>query len=116
MPAWVQMPWAQLFGDDDYAASLTDMTRDEIAGFIASNSWTFAKTLSHIPHEYLVKSRCSDAITFERLVLWIRKVGVRRPFGRAHYVYLDFDGWVYWSMGNTLSATSVLNRARMVAK
>ena len=113
IPAFVQVPWAQLFRDDDYAASLADMTMEEVARFVASNTWTFARTLSHIPHEYVVKSRCSDAVAFERLVLWIRKVGVKRPFGRAHYIYLDFEGWSYWSMGNTLSATTVLNRARI---
>jgi hypothetical protein len=113
-PEWIVIPWSELFRDDEYISGLADMTKEETARFIASNTWTFARSLSHIPHEYVVKRRCSDPIAFERLVLWIRKVGVKRPFGRAHYVYLDFDGWSYWSMGNTLSATTVLNRARVV--
>jgi hypothetical protein len=89
------------------------MSDAEIEQFIASNSWKYARTLAHIPHEYVTRDRCHDEFEFERFVLWIRRIGVRRRFGKSYFVYLDFhDGWSYFSMGNCVSATTVLNRAR----
>jgi hypothetical protein len=117
IPAWIVIPWRELFRDDEYAASLTAMTTKEIARFIAGNTWTFARSLSHIPHEWLAKRRCSDPLDFDRLVLTIRHRGVKRQFGQGKFVYLDFeDGWSYFSMGNTLSATVIINRARTINK
>ena len=92
------------------------MSAEEVALFIAANKWTFAKTLSHIPHEYIVKSRCSDPFQFERFCCWIASVGVRRRFRKAWFRYADFDGWSYFTMGNTLSATTIVNRARSEPK
>lgn len=112
IPAWVSMPWAEIYRDDEHPALDAPMTTDEVARFIASHKWTFARTLSHIPHEYIVKPRCSDLFDFERFCCWIASVGVRRRFRKAWYVYADFEGWSYFTMGCTLSATTVINRAR----
>ena len=116
IPNWVLVPWRELFRDDEHPALSAEMTEEEMARFIASNEWTFARTLSHIPHEYVVRHRCSSEWDFDRFVVRIRKLGVSRRFGHGKYVYLDFEGWSYFTLGATLSATTVLNRARMGAE
>lgn len=113
-PEWVIVPWGELFRDDVRVASLEPMSDKEIASFVASNQWTFAKTMPHTPHEYVTKRRCSDPHAFERMVMEIRRAGEVRRFGPARYTYLDFDGNTYWTMGCTLSSTWIINRARIV--
>jgi hypothetical protein len=55
-------------------------------GFVARAPWRFAKTMSHIPHEYTVR-------------------------GQTTYTYLNIDGQRYWTMGAPLEATVIINRA-----
>jgi hypothetical protein len=29
------------------------------------------------------------------------------------FTYLDFDGWTYWTMGEPVEETTLINRARL---
>jgi hypothetical protein len=80
--------------------------------FIAKSRWTFAKTMSSIPHEYTLRERCEKE-EFEAMVLYVRKHGYPAKFGSRTYIYLDVDGFKYWTMGDPLDQTWVLNRARL---
>ena len=43
----------------------------------------------------------------------IRNAGYEGSFARRTYLYLDCDGWQYWTMGAKLSDTILINRARL---
>ncbi len=57
---------------------------------------------------------------FVRMAAHIRHLQPQGPgytgrfFGRE-YVYADYDGFQYWTMGAPLPATIILNRCRKVA-
>jgi hypothetical protein len=94
---------------------ISDMTRTEIEAFIAGHDWRPAKTMPHIPHSYVVKAKCRDALEFERFVMHIRRHGYKGKFGKTTYVYFDWpvDGIVhqFWTMGAPLDITIIINRA-----
>ena len=82
--------------------------------FVAHAPWRFAKTMSHIPHEYTVRGQTPDD-EFNEFALLIRQVGYKRRFGKATYTYLNIDGHRYWTMGAPLEATTIINRALLTA-
>ena len=91
------------------------MSPEEIDAFISAHKWTFAKTMAHIPHSYVVRKNCRDEAEFERFVLHIRAHGYEAPFGRRTFTYFD---WMvadtlhqFWTMGAPLERTIIINRA-----
>jgi hypothetical protein len=52
---------------------------------------------------------------FDEFVLLIRRVGYERRFANATYTYLNIDAHRYWTMGASLEATSIINRALLTA-
>jgi hypothetical protein len=77
-----------------------DMDRDRafaaLRRDVARLPWTFAKTVPHTPHFYIVRARVPDEI-FVRLFVAIGRYGVDQyyaPF-RNRYLYLG-DGFKYW--------------------
>lgn len=94
----------------DYFAELTDA---DIKSFIAANTWKFAKTMARIPHAYCLKEKCTDQEMFERFVMHIRKHGYIGHFFKKTFVYLDFEGHQYWTMGSPLHETILINRAKI---
>ncbi len=92
----------------------------DVDAFITNRRWRFAKTMPQWPHEYTVRNWDPDEDAFEEMVRWIRDHGeVRKwypnPAKAFHYnhTYLDHDGWQYWTMGNPVAETTVINRARL---
>ena len=47
---------------------LTDEERRRAQEFVDSQDWVFAKTMADIPHNYCLKSRCSNRDDFEWFV------------------------------------------------
>lgn len=81
--------------------------------FISLSRWTFAKTYAKkAPHEYTLRDRTHSDATFCEFVQFIRDHGEKRYFWRKQYTYLMLDGWEYWTMGNPINETTVINRAR----
>jgi hypothetical protein len=66
-----------------YRKQFRDLSVVEINSFIEDHAWTFAKTLPHIPHSYVVKAKCRSAHEFERFVMHIRKHGYKAKFGKT---------------------------------
>ena len=93
------------------------MVRSEFQQFIASNTWIFAKTYaSFCPHEYIVKDRLpiDEQSLFEKAVSFIRESGFVAIYGRkAANRYYIVDGHYYWTMGEALAETNILNRAKL---
>jgi hypothetical protein len=56
---------------------------------------------------------------FEAFAQLIRDIGVVNPWPRDaarpryHHTYLAIDGWEYWTMGEPIPDTEVINRARL---
>ena len=90
----------------------TDLNR--IRSFIETHKWVFAKTMPETPHEYTLR-RLANEEEFIFFVAFIREYGDTRKFKGRKYVYLDVDGWSYWTMGSPLPATILINRARLVS-
>jgi len=91
------------------------MSDDDLRRFIAAHEWTFAKTMPGIPHWYTLRRKARSDADFAAFVQEIRFRGVVRPFGRRTFTYLDLDGWTYWTMGEPVEATTLINRARLPA-
>lgn len=68
--------------------------------FIASQTWTFAKTLAHNPHYYIVRGKGHEPEVFDEFVRVIRSKGEERVWGNRIYIYFrDANGLLYWTMG-----------------
>ena len=93
-------------------------TIEDARGYIAQVRWQFAKTMPQWPHEYTVRKWREDLDTeFAAFAELIRRIGVVKPWPadaavpRYHNTYLELDGWEYWTMGESIPATTVINRA-----
>lgn len=84
---------------------------DALREFIVSSQWTFAKTMPEWPHEYIVRERVDENL-FVRLVHHIRENGYGGKFYRKSITYYDDGGLVYWTMGEPLEETTIINRCR----
>jgi len=80
--------------------------------FIDSSQWTFAKTYALTwPHEYLVRERV-DRVLFDALVRHIRQHGFEGRFYQRVITYFLEDGLLYWTMGEPLEETTIINRCK----
>lgn len=89
------------------------MTFERMKEFISRQSWTFAKTMADFaPHEYILKFKLSEGEQkeFERVVIFIRDNGYEEFFGKRCQCYFVVEGRKYWTMGDKLENTYVLNR------
>jgi hypothetical protein len=81
-----------------------------LRAFVASTPWTFAKTYAATwPHEYIVRKRVDENL-FVQLVNHIRTHGYEGTFYRMSITYYDEDGLTYWTMGEPIERTTVINR------
>ncbi|PIP08686.1 MAG: hypothetical protein COX51_03105 [Syntrophobacteraceae bacterium CG23_combo_of_CG06-09_8_20_14_all_50_8] len=84
---------------------------DDLRDFVDSSQWTFAKTMPEWPHEYLVRERV-DRVLFEALVRHIRQHGFEGRFYQRVLTYFAEDGLVYWTMGEPIEETTIINRCK----
>jgi hypothetical protein len=71
--------------------------------------WQAAK--SGPPHEYTIRGwRPEVDVDFERAAAGIKEFGYSEAFYGKTYNYFDLDGLKYWTMGEALADTTVLNR------
>ena len=93
------------------------MTHSDFQQFIARNKWTYAKTYAAFcPHEYVVKDRLTaeDQHVFEQIVVFIREKGFFAIYGRKEpNRYYTVDDYYYWTMGDPVEETIILNRAKL---
>jgi len=79
---------------------------------IESNDFQFAKTMKTIPHSYTLKEKWKNLEDFNSVVLWIRENGVPEQFMGKSYIYFYYAGFKYWTMGNSLEITKLINKAK----
>ena len=93
------------------------MTHFEFLEFIQHTTWTYAKTYAAFcPHEYVVKDRLAedDKLIFEQIVTFIREQGFVATYGRlGPNRYYTVDDHYYWTMGDPVEETNILNRAKL---
>ncbi len=79
--------------------------------FIQENHWIYAKTMPQSPHFYVVRTPENDE-NFVTFAEFIRQKGFPARFGEngQEYVYLEDDGYLYWTMGNPIPETTIINR------
>jgi len=88
------------------------MDHEGFVDFIAARRWQFAKTMAAIPHEYTVAAWYpNQRAAFDEAVMFIREHGYEGRFFSKTYLYYDVDGLQYWTMGNPLPITKLINRA-----
>jgi len=86
----------------------------EIKKYIESVKWQFAKTMPEIPHEYSVVDWNPDkSKDFYGFVKYIRKNGQDEMFYNKKYRYLIIDDHKYWTMGEPIKETTVINRKKI---
>ena len=84
---------------------------DDLRNFAREAKWTFAKTMPLWPHEYIVRERVDEKL-FEQLVRHIRANGFEGAFYHETFTYFEEDGLLYWTMGNPINETTIINRCR----
>jgi hypothetical protein len=90
-----------------------NLTIEEIRALVRRHEWTFAKTMPQTPHEYLLKWDADKADDYFRFMMTIRRLGYDEYFFNTKYRYADVDGYKYWTMGEYLNMSWVLNRAKL---
>lgn len=88
------------------------MNLTDFKNFISSSHWIFAKTMPQNPHWYALRKNCVDSI-FCDAVMFIRGQGEKVIFKGRPYVQFQCEGFTYWTMGNPLEETILINRAEI---
>ena len=93
-------------------------TIDHARAYVAKARWQFARTMPQWPHEYKVRAWRPDLEReFVEFVALIRGDGVVKPWPRDaatprhRLTYFELDGREYWTMGEPIPETTVINRA-----
>ena len=93
---------------------------DQAKAYIAAVRWQYARTMPQWPHEYTVRRWREDlADEFDAFVRLIRAEGLVKPWPRGsatpryQHTYLEIDGWQYWTMGEPVEETILINRCRV---
>ncbi len=79
--------------------------------FINKEVWIYAKTMPQSPHFYVLRTPENDE-AFATFAEFIQQKGFPARFGEngQEYVYLEDDGYLYWTMGNPVPETTIINR------
>lgn len=88
-------------------------TNQDLASCLESQSWIFAKTMPNNPHFYTLKKNWQSSILFESAVIFLRQQGVKEMFRGWSYICFNFNGYKYWTMGEPISQTVLINRKQL---
>jgi len=94
-------------------SAMPEPARKFVLDFIAAVRWKTAKSYSNTtPHEYTIREwRPESEEDFEQMVLTIREYGHQENFYSKIYIYIYVGTFKYWTMGDLLENTIVINRA-----
>lgn len=89
------------------------MNITDFHNYIQKVRWQNAKTYEKTaPHEYTIRWWRKELDNdFINAVLFIRKHGVKESFFGKTFIYFYYEEHKYWTMGDPLDTTWVLNRA-----
>lgn len=87
------------------------MTAQQFEEFCGRVKWHWAKSYERTyPHWYCVREEVGD-VEFEDAVQFIRENKIDRFFFKRLFGYYDRGAYTYWTMGDPLSDTRIINRA-----
>jgi hypothetical protein len=80
-------------------------------GLISKYNWTFAKSMKHIPHSYIVRDELAeeDKLLYNEFAEFIKKEGYGEKFFSKTYYYINIGEYKYWVIGNILNRTKIEN-------
>jgi hypothetical protein len=74
-----------------------------VTWLLSTAGWIFARTMADNPHEYTLRRKWDNDSDFVFVVKFIRRYGFVERFPNPQkgwpYIYLDLDGFHYWTMG-----------------
>ena len=80
--------------------------------FVSGRRWQIGK--ADPTHEYTIRNWLPEGVDdFVRAVEVVRELGEPALFESRTYVYLRVDAMKYWTMGEPISDTTVVNRAEV---
>jgi hypothetical protein len=85
------------------------LSEADIKEWVGERHWQFARTSPTNPHEYTHRGWGNEQM-FLRVIVHIREHGRQEWYGGAVYTVYDCAEWFFWSMGDPLSTTVILNR------
>src|SRR5262245_34443751 len=88
---------------------------EEVRRLLLAQDWIFAKTMPENPHEYTLRGRWASDEDFIRVVQFIRAHGYPSIYQGRRYIQLDVDEHFYWTMGDSLPRTILINRKLLPA-
>ena len=94
--------------------NMTTFQENTLINYISRCKWSWAKSMPNSPHEYIVRGNC--ALTDNEFVEFVnlqREYGVHEHWGNYNLQYLYIDGYKYWTMGNPIPETTVINREKL---
>lgn len=89
------------------------MELKDFADFVERQKWIFAKTYAdRALHVHIVKDKLDekDMSLFLEIVVFIRHFGFPTLFWGHEHIYFYYDGYYYWTMGDPVGETLILNR------
>lgn len=92
------------------------MDDSRLREFVERQTWKYSKTYAKTaPHEYIVRDNLKEGEDqdFVFAVLFIREYGVPMDYWKRHHIYYRIDDKLYWTMGNPVEETTVLNRCNI---
>jgi hypothetical protein len=74
-------------------------------------NWTVAKTMPQCPHSYIVRGKDLSRTDFMDAVRVIRRHGEPGKYYSRTGIYLRCDGVHFWTMGEPIESTTIINVA-----
>lgn len=82
--------------------------------FVNRAEWHWAKTYAKkAPHWYCVRAEFGDDKTFDEIVAYMRENSLTGYFYGKAFQYFFYKGWQYWTMGNPIPETTIINRKKV---
>ncbi len=88
------------------------MTKEKLETLLKEAQYTFAKTMPKNPHFYTLRTTWNDQ-DFIDVVKYIRKYGEKQRYYKKIYIYYYLDGYKYWTMGDPINETILINKAKV---
>ena len=87
--------------------------------WINSHDWTNAKSYEKkAPHEYLIRAKIpeEDGRIMVEFAKYIKEHGYTEYFYQTPFIYLNIQGYKYWTMDYPIYKTTLVNRCKIENK
>jgi hypothetical protein len=91
-------------------------TLEDVARELPGKKYHFAVTMRRYPHWYTLRKEWTDDEAFKKIVQFIRDNGYIEYFWRKPFTMFNLGEYKYWTMGNPIEDTTLINRAKILPK